>query len=118
MDDAPSGIACPKCGEPIAARIWARAMDQHRMVISLAPKPGDHLAAHTVGGSLSDIDRLLKAAGREIGVKTLTLLERVETTEAGELRFHLLITNVRGNDRNKSRNSGDGLPAVEGGDDG
>ena len=91
----PEAPHCPQCGKKLTSTLLAQAMDQHRMVFSLTPGCGEHLSARTVGGSLVELDKLLQSVGRDSGVKTLPLIERIETLESGEMRFHLLIANAR-----------------------
>lgn len=86
---------CPNCGHGISANLWARVMDQSRLALELTPTPGEHMSARAVGGCITSMDRLLKAVGRDLGVKTVPLVERIETTEGGGLKVHLLVTNVR-----------------------
>lgn len=84
-------VRCPKCSEPMSIEMVAKAAAQSKLVFSFTPSPGEFMDAETIGGSLGAASKLLKAIGKQIGVKAQVLLSKIETGPNGELRFELMV---------------------------
>ena len=68
-------VKCPKCGEPLSYQMAAQLMSDSRMSFVIHPHKGELLSARTVGDSISNMEKLLVAVGKELGVKTNVMVE-------------------------------------------
>jgi hypothetical protein len=84
-------LLCPKCGEPQTAEMVAKLSRESEVVFTLRPAPNELLGAHTVGGSIDQVAKLLAAVWKEIGVPTEVLVRRVETAEDGTISATLIV---------------------------
>ena len=89
MTDAPK---CPHCGEELGLEVVSRALEDSRMSFSLTPKEGSLMMADTIGGTLVSMAKMLQAVGKELGVKTKVLVEKVTGEADGTVKFDLLIS--------------------------
>lgn len=89
-------VSCPHCGEDLGLEVVTQVKDKSRLVLSIAPKDGELLAAEHVGGMLTQMHKLLAAVSRSLGARSATMLERIDTADDGTLRFHLLVARVPG----------------------
>jgi len=64
-----------------------------KQTVSFRIVPGENalLSANTVAGSLGEMEKLLRAVGRQHGVKTITSVSGIEY-DNGAVTFHLLVT--------------------------
>ena len=84
-------MRCGKCGEPVAAEAVSKLMNESRMSFSIAPHPGELMNAENVGGSLTQMGKLLRSIGRDMGAQTNVLVENVSTDDDGKITFKLLL---------------------------
>lgn len=82
---------CPHCGKTTEVETFAALDKDSRMTFSLMPKEGSLIMAGTVGGTLTNMENMLKAVGEEIGIETSVFVEGVRTDENGGLNFDLCI---------------------------
>lgn len=85
------GICCPHCGEKLNVEISSKLMESSRMSFAIRPNKGELLSARNVGGAIEQMDKLLAAIGREMGVKTAVLVEGMNFNE-GAVTVELLVT--------------------------
>lgn len=88
-------VCCPHCQKPLTAVIWASAAQESRMMITLKPEEGRRLGLDTVGGTMSAVETLLKAVGRDMGVKLQPMLEAVTSEPDGTVVIHILTAQVK-----------------------
>lgn len=86
----PEGIKCPHCGEPIGFQMTTKLMSDSRMSFVIHPNKGELLSARTVGDSISNMEKLLAAVGKELGVKTNVLVEGLEWTD-GSVKIDFIV---------------------------
>ena len=79
----------------------ATAADSSRIQWRLRPAPGELLGADTVGGTLHQVAKLMKASNKNI--PTTTLVEAVRMTEDGCIEFDLLVLRWEGARERKKR---------------
>jgi hypothetical protein len=86
-------IKCPHCSGDIHIEAGLRLPPETSVRWAITPKPGEMLSADTVGGTLTDVRKLFRSLGRELGVTTETLVEKIEMN--GEtIVFHLRVINA------------------------
>lgn len=88
--EPPKPTPCPHCGKDIGLEMVARLKSQSRMSFTFHPHPGELMSARTIGGSLENLEKLLVAVGRELGVKTQVLVEGVSSID-GSITIDLLL---------------------------
>lgn len=88
-----SECTCPHCGGAIVIGEAAKAPPETVMQLVLRPKAGQMLSAETVGGTLTALEKLLRATGKQLGAKTFTAVQGV-TVNDGEVVFDLRIVNA------------------------
>jgi hypothetical protein len=81
------GVPCPHCKEPLTFEMVAKAAAETELSFKLTPRPGEMLDLETIGGSLSNFSKLLKAVGKSIDHKTMVMLKRTTTHDDGALEF-------------------------------
>jgi len=89
MSDA--SPVCPHCHEPLTFETVVEIKNQSRIKFSISPNPGELMTAKTIGGSLTNLESLLKEIGRGLKAPTEIMVEKIDTDEAGTIVFHLLI---------------------------
>lgn len=82
---------CPHCGKMIGVEAVTKIMAESRMSFTMNPEPGSFMSTKAVGGSIEQIGKMLDACGRELGVKSKTMVEHI-TCADGAITVHLLIT--------------------------
>lgn len=93
-------LKCPHCNGDLGLEVTAKLKAESQMVFRFSPHPGELMTAKNVGGAIEDFGNLLKACGRDAGVPTEVLVERIETSETGEISVHVLI--ARGHEHAQS----------------
>lgn len=91
-----STVNCSQCGHEMSFETVAEAMDESRMSFTVTPQPGNLISASTIGGTVTQMDKMLRTITRDLGAKTVTLVERVVTEDDGTIRFDLLIARAEG----------------------
>jgi hypothetical protein len=81
---------CPKCGEPLSFQMTTQLMSDSRMSFVIHPNKGELLSARTVGDSISSMEKLLVAVGKDLGVKTNVMVEGLEWTD-GSVKIDMII---------------------------
>lgn len=84
---------CPHCSKPLGINLVAQLLDESRMAFTITPKEGAFLNARTVAGTLQALERLLASVGKEMGYKTITVVEGVSSSN-GEITVDLLLSNL------------------------
>ena len=88
-EEAPT--LCPHCGGALGLSLVAKLKSESRMSYTVHPKDGELITAETLGGTINQVSKMLKAIGRELGVKTVVMIEGISTTPEGGLKTDLLI---------------------------
>jgi hypothetical protein len=91
MMATPDNICCPHCGEALGFQITSRLMDSSRLSFAIHPNKGELLSARNVGGAIEQMEKLLVACGKDLGVKTAVLVEGINFNE-GSVTVDLLVT--------------------------
>lgn len=82
-------MKCPNCDASLGT--VANFADDSRIAIAITPAAGEMFDLKTIGGTLTNFAKLLEAVGKEVGQKTIVLLERVEANSDGGLTFHAIV---------------------------
>lgn len=83
--------ACPQCGAKLGFEFVSQFADKSRVSFTITPNPGELLSTKSVGGSIEALGGLFGAVGKELGVKTATLIERITTAEDGTIKVDLVL---------------------------
>lgn len=81
---------CPHCGEPLSFQVTTQLMSDSRMSFVLHPNKGELLSARTVGDSITNMEKLLVAVGKDLGVKTTVLVEGLQWTD-GSVKVDMIV---------------------------
>lgn len=95
LDDKMAGVKCPHCNGVLGLETVNDALKESRFIFALTPKEGSLMQAHTIGGTMVQMEKLFAAFAKEIGVKTTLLVEKIETDPAGKIEVHFLVGRVR-----------------------
>jgi hypothetical protein len=90
MSEERSSVHCPNCDHELSVGLVAQCTKESRVAWKIYPKPGELMNAATVGGTLVDVGKLLKAVGKEQGLRVDILVESV-TSNQEAITFNLLI---------------------------
>jgi len=102
----PSRVTCPGCGANIAKE-WAAVLpDETDLTFVMEVAEGQMIQAQTLGGVVTQFDKMQKAIGREAGAKTTTLIKSLGMDENGTISITFRICNVA----QKTRRDSDGSP--------
>lgn len=91
--DGGEGLLCPHCKEPLSLDVAASVKAKHRLAMVLHPKEDTLLSAETVGGTLVQLSKMLKACAKSLSVKNDVMVERITTDEDGAIKMEVLIVN-------------------------
>jgi len=83
-------VICPKCKNELV--LTAEAIENEMLVFAIKYE-GEFLQAKTVGGLITNTDKLLKAIARESGNKVMVAFGGFESKEK-ELDIKFLVTNL------------------------
>lgn len=86
---------CPHCGKPLNVSLFAKAEAESSLTLVLTPKEGSYLGLKTVGGVLVDLERLIRATGETLDVKSAAFLKNA-TVENHGIKVDVLIVNAGG----------------------
>lgn len=89
------GVKCPHCDQELGLETVNEALKESRFIFALTPKEGSLMQAHTVGGTMVQMEKFFAALGRDMGVKTTLMVEKIETDPAGKIEVHFLVGRVR-----------------------
>lgn len=89
-------VQCPHCKGDLSFEAVSDLAPESRMSFSVTPAPGEKVSPDTFGGTLVKLTKFLNAVGKDIGVPTAVLLEKVETKEDGSHVAHLLVARYGG----------------------
>lgn len=84
-------MKCPNCGDELGIEFISEAASESKMTFRIEPKNGERFCADTIGGTLLDMSKLLKAVGKEVGFKTTVFVENIIMTEDGAVESKLII---------------------------
>lgn len=90
-DAVPENLKCPHCQKEIGIELTTRLMSNSRMSFTIHPHEGELLSARTVGDSISNMEKLLNAVGKELGAKTAVMIEGLQWTN-GSVKIDFLLT--------------------------
>ncbi len=71
---------CPKCGTPFHVKLET-AFREHLMTVRYELAEGHRLSMAELGGSLTSLDKLLRAQGRKMKCVAEPLIEKLEAGE-------------------------------------
>lgn len=83
---------CLNCGAPFDLAVYTKAENESRVRFTLTPSPGENFALKNFGGALTALDQTFAAVGKDLGVPTVTILEKIEHHADGTIEAHLIIT--------------------------
>lgn len=83
---------CPHCGETFVVSRVAGLPERQVLHMRLESESGS-FSAKTIGGVITEFDKLLKAVARDVGGKVHVFIDSVERTEK-TIDFGFLITTV------------------------
>ena len=75
----------------LTPQLVADLKEQSRIQWCITPMKGELMTAGVVGGTLEGLDKLLKAAVKDVGVPVTVLVEKIATDDAGAITFTLLV---------------------------
>lgn len=92
-ETAPPKHACPNCGHGVpSAALYAKAASESRIAFKITPAPGELFMLKTLAGTLDSFGKLLELAGRQVGERSVPMLENVErNAETGEVTVTVLV---------------------------
>lgn len=91
-----AATVCPKCGEALHLHLVAQLKNENRFALEL--KPGDgRFSTETVGGVISQVGKFSEGMGKDMGIKTRTLVERITTKDDGSLLIEMMTVLVKSN---------------------
>jgi hypothetical protein len=92
MTDEPTAkINCPHCGGELHYDTVSRIMDRSRVSMKLYPHKGEMMQAHTVGGVITQMEKLQVAVAKEIGLKIILSVEKITTDADGAIKIDFLL---------------------------
>jgi hypothetical protein len=94
---------CPQCNAAVPFELVARFANQSRIAIKLTPAPGEYMQASTIGGSLTQMQKLLEASGRHLGIPTVVCVESIKDDGNGTFEFGLLVMRYEDAKKRKKR---------------
>ena len=103
-DKARKGITCPHCSKDFDAVLVAKFMDDYRIALKISPPKGSYAEVGAIAKSMTAMSGMLKAVAGEMGQRVVVQVERLVTTEAGEIEVHMLVSAIPA----KSHNVGPG----------
>lgn len=89
-DNTPSSVECPNCATAIPFSLVAKFANKSRLQFRLTPAPGELLQASTLGGALTNMQKMLEATGKHMSIPTVVLVEKIEDDGAGAFNVTLL----------------------------
>ena len=75
----------------ITPQLVADLKEQSRILYCITPMKGELMTAGVIGGTLEGLDKLLKAAVKDVGAPVTVLVEKIATDDAGAITFTLLV---------------------------
>lgn len=94
MNLAEEKVKCPDCGSLLPLEVVSKLTDQSSVTFKIKPHPGQFLSAATAFASIIQVDKALKALGREHGLKTTVTIRSISTSVDGEITIVLLAANA------------------------
>lgn len=98
-EDRRHSVTCPKCGEAFFLHSVAHFAPGQTMKFKMTPGPRGMMDMATVGGTLAALSKFLKSCAVDVGGRVLPSIERTETTESGEIIFHVVCADVEPRNR-------------------
>lgn len=80
-------VTCSHCNKDMNIELLADLSKDSRITFRITPESGAMLQARDVGAALTAFAKLLIAADKELGQKTVVMLERVSTDADGSMNF-------------------------------
>lgn len=96
-------LECPHCKGKVPFALVSRFANQSRIAFRLVPAPGELLQADTVGSTVVNLQKVLEASGRHVGVPTVVLVEGVDVDGEGGITFKLLVSRYEAATERKAR---------------
>lgn len=88
-------ILCQNCGEPLHFEAVSEIMNRSKMSMVIEPHEGELLSAETVGGTLTQMSKLLKAMGKDLGHSVNVCVSGLNF-DAGKIRFDVVVARQDG----------------------
>lgn len=86
----PETFPCPHCGVAIAGSFVARFKDKTRLKVTLSVQDGTKIAAGTLGGHMTALDKLMRAISLDLGVKTTVFLDEIHMEPNGDVTYTVM----------------------------
>lgn len=87
-------LKCPNCGEPLTMEMVSALAANSTVSFCLKPHPGQRLSATTAFKALLEVEKALKALGRDHGVRTSVTIGKMLTEEDGTLVVDFIAANA------------------------
>ena len=104
-------LECPHCSTKIPFGLVAKFADKSRFAFKMTPAPGELMQAATIGGALTNMQKLLEATGKHVGIPTIVLVEKIEDDGAGG--FTITMLSMRGEEAVRQKKRRRGKPPVK-----
>lgn len=85
---------CPHCQEPISVGMVAELTAESRFKFVLTPELGALLSAKTVGGTISEMEKLIVGEAKRDGFRAKLLVEKITAID-GEIVIEFLVARTR-----------------------
>lgn len=94
MSEEQKAVKCHSCGEDLSMTAVEALKDKARFTFAIVPKSGSMLRAETIGGTLVQLAKLIRATGRDHGVKRTLLVEGIKASDDGRVEIDLIECSV------------------------
>lgn len=98
----PNEFKCPSCGHVSAFNLMSVMPQKQRMSFVIKPGENGMLGAETVGGTLDQMGKLIRALGREHGQRMSVMVSGV-SYDNGAIQFDLLVAEAKGSAEKKRK---------------
>lgn len=85
-------VTCANCGHKMNVELVSTLTPESAMRMTIHPMEGQKLSLDTVGASMSDMSKLLKAIAKEQGLQAEVFLDDLKIDPSGAVSFGFVIT--------------------------
>lgn len=92
-------LKCPHCqAELDQIDLIGRLKKQSSISLRLHPKQGEAISANTLGATLLQFEKLLKAESESLDIKTTVAIDSVQTSEDGAIEVKFVLMRLQADD--------------------
>ena len=95
MENQIKPLACPHCAKEIVLSPTIYVSKDSRFTLAIEPQPGARMAAHTVGGMITTLDKLIEALGKDVGYPAKAMIESINTDANGRIEVNILVARIQ-----------------------